>query len=181
MVNRAMVCCVVVMLLVMLAVPSGAAELPPNVSLQVTVRQKEEGKLGKGLHLVQLLCWQGSCSLTWLSLNQCGTAGSGKQAFFPKIERFATGEGNLLHVISWENKIEVKVTEPDILTTLVFGYEKNFRHLLSTKVTSFSGGYVKHSSILEKVLTVEYIPLEGAFSEIPLDCAVLLPGLQRRK
>ena len=174
------VCAVFVALLGVLVTPSWAAERPPNVSLQVTVRQKEEGKLGQGLHLADLLCWQGSCSLTWLSLNQCGTAGSG-QAFFPKVERFATNEGNFLHVIPLENKIQVKVTEPETTTTLVFGYEKNVRAHLSTKVTSFSGGYVKNSSILEKVLTVDYIPLEGAFSEVRLDCAVLLPGVQKGK
>src|SRR3989338_5120289 len=53
----------------------------PNASLKVTVRQKEDGVLGKGLHVFHLLCWDGQCGLTALSLNQCAPAGSGKPAF----------------------------------------------------------------------------------------------------
>ena len=72
-----------------------AAEPPlPNASLEVTVRQKQEGMLGKGLHLFHLWCWQGECSLTVLSLNQCGP-GAHKPSFYPKVERFSTRDNNL--------------------------------------------------------------------------------------
>jgi hypothetical protein len=85
----------------------------PNASLEVTVRQKEEGKLDKGLHLFHLLCWDGECSLTALSLNQCGPAGSGKPAFYPKIERTSTREGNL-KVSHLGNLLHVQGTNVDI-------------------------------------------------------------------
>lgn len=33
-----------------------AAPRVPNASLEVTVRQKQEGEIGRGLHLFHLLC-----------------------------------------------------------------------------------------------------------------------------
>ncbi len=151
----------------------------PDVSIEVTVRQKEGGSVGKGLHLAHLLCWQGNCSLTWLSLNQCGPAGSGKDAFYPKVERFSTQEGNL-QVTTLGDALQVKQVAPEVITTLRIGYETTPSVSLSTKVTSFSGGFVKNSAILQKVITVEYVPLIGSFSEIKLDCAALLPGIETR-
>ena len=54
----------------------------PNGNLRVTVQQKEDGKTDKGLHLLELSCWDGQCSLTSVSLNQCGESGSGRLAFY---------------------------------------------------------------------------------------------------
>lgn len=151
----------------------------PDVSLEVAVRQREGGSVGKGLHLAHLLCWQGNCSLTWLSLNQCGPAGSGKDAFYPKVERFSTQEGNL-EVTSLGNALQVKQIASEVTTRFRIGYETTPSISLSTKVTSFSGGFVKNSTLLRKVITVEYVPLIGSFSEIKLDCAALLPGIETR-
>jgi hypothetical protein len=36
----------------------------PNASLRVTVQQKEEGKITKGFHVLELSCWEGNCSLS---------------------------------------------------------------------------------------------------------------------
>lgn len=156
----------------------------PNASLEVTVRQKEEGKLGKGLHFFHLLCWEGECSLTTLSLNQCGPAGSGKPAFFPKIERTSTREGNL-KVTKLGDVLQVQQVNVDIggesTTTLRFGYALSSSSTLANRLLAFSGGFVKSSEILKRVITVELVPLIGAFHEVPLDCAVLLPGVDARK
>ena len=147
----------------------------PDVNLRVAVRQKEDGKLGKSLHIVHLSCWQGDCALTWLTLNQCTAAVDGKAAFHPKIERSSTREGTL-QVLALGDVIEVKETDPDVTTTLRIGYKKRGVGR-ATQVTSFSGGFVKQSDILGKVITVEYIPFLGAYSAMKLDCAVLLPGV----
>jgi hypothetical protein len=81
--------------------------------------------------------------------------------------------------------LEVQQTQTDIggksITTLRLGYEKDTQNTMSTKVTSFSGGFVKNSLIAERVLTVEYVPLMGAFQEVQLDCAVALPGVDSSK
>jgi len=67
----------------------------PNASLRVTVQQREEGKTSKGLHLLELSCWDGNCSLTSVSLNQCMESGSGQKAFYPAVQYSATWIGNL--------------------------------------------------------------------------------------
>lgn len=156
----------------------------PNASLKLTVRQKEEGGLDKGLHLLQLFCWDGDCALTTLSLNQCGPAGSGKPAFFPMVARTSTREGNL-KVTNLGDVLLVEQVDVDIggktTTTLRFGYAMSAGSTIASRVTGFSGGFVKSSEILKRVITVELVPLIGRFHEVPLDCAVLLPGVDPRK
>src|SRR5262245_23138842 len=66
----------------------------PNGSLRVAYQQKQDGELSESVHQVDLWCSDGVCSLTTLSLNQCLPYGEG-QAFFPKVERTSTLEGNL--------------------------------------------------------------------------------------
>ncbi len=73
---------------------SASANLP-NAHLRVTVQQKENGKINKGYHVLELSCWEGNCSLSSVSLNQCFESGSGKQAFYPKMQYSSTSIGNL--------------------------------------------------------------------------------------
>jgi hypothetical protein len=49
----------------------------PNANLRVTVQQKEDGKINKGFHVLELSCWDGQCSLSSVSLNQCMESGQG--------------------------------------------------------------------------------------------------------
>ena len=154
----------------------------PDLHLEVTVQQREEGKLDNGLHLLELSCWDRQCSLTSLSLNQCGETGEGKPAFFPKVERSSTSEGNL-SVRAAGNTLVVKETGSDIGRD----YVKNFRceyevpqkGRATTRLRGFSGGLVKNSAILQKVLTIEYVPLPRRYQVLTLDCGVLLPGFDR--
>ena len=152
----------------------------PNAILELTVRQKEGDKTEKGLHLIQVFCWDSRCSVTTLSLNQCGESGDGEQAFYPKIQRYSTVERNL-EVWAENNVLVMRETGFDIggdfVTTLRIGFHMPSLGEPATKVISFSGGFVKNSSVLEKVLNVEYIPLQGAYQAVRLDCAVLLPGV----
>ena len=152
----------------------------PNAILEIAVRQKEADKIEKGVHLLKLYCWDGSCSLTSLSLNQCRERGDGSQAFFPKIQRTSTVEGNL-KVWAEKNVLVTQETGFDIsgdyVTTLRLGFEAPASGSPAMKVTNFTGGFVKNSSILQKVITVDYIPLRGRTQSVHLDCEVLLPGL----
>lgn len=67
----------------------------PNANLRVTVQQREDGKLDAGLHVIELFCWDSACSLSSVSLNQCGESGSGKRAFYPKVQYSTTRDGTL--------------------------------------------------------------------------------------
>ncbi len=108
--------------------PSAAlsADNIPNVALRVTVQQKEEGRIDKGFHVLELSCWDGNCSLSSVSLNQCMESGSGKKAFYPKVQYSATWLGNL-KVRNEGGNLVVQETGSDIfgdyINTLRFAYE----------------------------------------------------------
>ncbi len=168
-------------LAVMLFSPIGAAQIP-NVNFEIAVRQKEEGKLRQGYHVLNLLCWNNSCSLTWLTLNQC--VGN---VFYPKIERHTTDDGEL-KVVDLGDVLLVEQRAADFggisLTNLRLGYKydkatKPYGNTIGliTQLTSFSGGFVKQSEAAQQVLTVEYVPLRGLDNRVNFDCPALLSGL----
>ena len=155
----------------------------PDARLRVTVRQKEEGKLNKGIHLLDLSCSNGHCSLTSTSLNQCSKSpGGGKQSFAVLVERSSTQEGTL-KVANVGNTLITEERGADVggtyVTTLRFGYEKPAPGGIASRVLSFSGGFVKNSIVADRVLTVEFIPLVGWYHELTLDCPVRLPGVDK--
>lgn len=155
----------------------------PNAYLRVTVQQREDGKIDKSFHVLELSCWDGNCSLSTVSLNRCFESSSGKQAFYPVIQYSSTGIGNL-KVRNEGNSIVVQETGSDIggdyVTNLRFDYETTGKDKAVTRLTGFSGGYVKNSVILKKVLTTDYVPLPKANQVMELDCGVLLPGIDKR-
>ncbi len=149
----------------------------PDVHLFVTVQQKEEGKVSQGYHLLTLSCYNGHCSLMTTSIGQCSTGPLGKQSAPVIVDRVATWEGNL-RVRMEGGTLVAQETGSDIggdyVTTLRFAVKKSGQDY---RLVGFSGGTVKNSRILQKVLTLEFIPLKGAYSDITLDCPVRLPGL----
>lgn len=167
--------------LVLVAAASAAAQPKiPNGNLRVTVQQKEDGKTDKGLHVLELSCWDGQCSLTSVSLNQCGESGSGRLAFYPKVQISSTRAGNL-KVRNVGNTLVVEETGSDIggdyTNNLRFEYEPPGKDGITSHLIGFSGGFVKNSVILKKVLTIQYIPLPKQNQIVNLDCGVLLPGI----
>ncbi len=174
------------LLLVMLLitpVTASSSDSLPNANLRVTVQQKEDGKINKGFHVLELSCWDGNCSLLSVSLNQCGESGSGKQAFYPKAQYSSTSIGNL-KARNEGNSIVVQETGSDIfgdyVNNLRFDYRPAGQDKIVTRLTGFSGGYVKNSAILKKVLTTDYVPLPKANQVMKLDCGVLLPGIDKK-
>lgn len=154
----------------------------PNAHLSVTVQQKEDGKIDKGFHILELSCWDGNCSLSSVSLNQCGESGLGKKAFYPKVQYSATWMGNL-KVRNVGNSLVVQETGSDIggdyVNNLRFDYEPVGKDKIVNRLIGFSGGFVKNSAILKKALTIEYVPLTKANQVMKLDCDVLLPGIDK--
>jgi hypothetical protein len=174
------------LLVLMLIAPITAlsADNIPNASLRVTVQQKEEGKISKGFHVLELSCWDGNCSLSSVSLNQCMESGSGKKAFYPKVQYSATWMGNL-KVRNEGNSLVAHETGSDMfgdyVNNLRFDYSPGGKDEIVNRLVGFSGGYVKNSALLKKVLTTEYIPLPKANQIMKLDCDVLLPGIDKKQ
>lgn len=135
-------------------------------------------------HVLELTCWNGDCSLSTLTLNQCFQSGAGRKAFFPKVQYSATSLGNL-KVKNEGKSLVVQETGSDTfgdyVTNLRFDYEPTDKGEIVTRLIGFSGGYVKNSMLLKKVLTTEYVPLPKRNQVIKLDCDVLLPGVDKRQ
>jgi hypothetical protein len=169
--------------LIMMPATASSADSIPNANMRVTVQQKEEGKINKGFHVLELSCWDGQCSLSSVSLNQCMESGSGKKAFYPKVQYSATSMGNL-KVRNEGNSLIVQETGSDIfgdyVNNLRFDYAPAGKDEMVDRLIGFSGGYVKNSALLKKVLTTEYVPLPKANQVMKLDCDVLLPGIDKK-
>lgn len=158
----------------------------PDAKLRVTIQQKEAGKLNPALHVQELLCANSSCSLTSITINRCMPSPASNGMASPLIiERSSTVEGNL-KVTNEGNTLVVINPNADIggdsVTTQRFKYEKPRDDRVITKLTGYSGGFVKNSIVAQQVLTVEYVPLtgqnKGAYKEIKLDCPMGLPGVE---
>jgi hypothetical protein len=68
----------------------------------------------------------------------------------------------------------------DYVNNLRFEYATPAVGRAANELLSFSGGFVKNSSLLGKVITIDYVPLVRAFLVIALDCGVLLPGVRAK-
>ena len=175
-----------VFLLCLLIMPTVALPMDgiPNASLKVTVQQKENGKVSKGFHILELSCWEGKCSLSSVSLNQCFDFGSGEKAFFPKVQYSATWLGNL-KVKNEGKTLVVQETGSDAfgeyVNNLRFDYQAVRKEDVAIRLVGFSGGYVKNSGLLKKVITMEYVPLQKGDQVMKLDCDVLLPGVDKQQ
>lgn len=174
------------LLAILILTPSltSSADNIPNANLRVTVQQKEEGIITKGFHVLELSCLDDQCSLSSVSLNQCMDSGSGKKAFYPKVQYSATWMGNL-KVRNERKSLVAQETGSDMfgdyVNNLRFDYETPGKGEIVNRLVGFSGGYVKNSTLLKKVLTTEYVPLPKANQVMKLDCDVLLPGIEKRK
>ena len=173
---------------ILLIMPVGASSSDsiPDAHLRVTVQQRQDGKINKGLHVLELSCFNGNCSLSTVSLNQCGQSGSGKQAFYPAVQYSSTKKGNL-EVRKEGNTIVAQETGSDAfgdyINSLRFDYDYEKMPIdgtIITHLTGFSGGFVKNSGIINKVFTADFVPLPKANQVMELDCGVLLPGIDKK-
>jgi hypothetical protein len=140
--------------------------------------------LSESVHHVTLSCWDGQCSLTTLTLNQCGL-----EAFYPKIERSrsSTGERGFSVIELQPGLILVEVRD-EATMSYQFQYATRENPNLSDRLglkqtrwferlTGFSGGALKYSVVLGKVLTRDLVPLKGIFPRIKAACDILLDGV----
>jgi hypothetical protein len=171
--------------IMLLATPDAAStsENIPDTNLRVTIQYKADGKVIDGFHILELSCRYGKCSLASVSLNQCGDVGAGKQAFNPAQQYASTSIGNL-KAKNEGKSIVVQETGSDMvgdyIKNLRFDYEPRNDDKPVTRLTGFSGSYVKNSAALNKVFSIEYVPLPKANQIMKLDCGALLPGIDKK-
>lgn len=144
--------------------------LIPNGTLRVAYQQREEGKLSEAVHQIELWCWNNECSLTTLSLNQVVETHLGN-GFFPKVERSSTSDGSLIVKRLGKGFIELEEKNEAVFTyRFSFTVRENAEtsKLLGAKhgyyfdkLTDFSGGAVKSSTILNKIISWDLVPLKG--------------------
>jgi hypothetical protein len=149
----------------------------PDLKLRVAVRQNEDGKVADGIHIITLQCARRECALTAVSLNRCDTSPLGTPAS-PVVVEFSSTRDGTLRVTNLGDTLKVEEVASDIggdaTSTFLFGYELVRG---TARLTSFSGGFVKHSLLLGRVISVEYQPFRRWAQSVTLDCPVLLPGV----
>ena len=171
----------------MLFISSTAAlssEKIPDSKLRVTVQQKADGKITNGYNVLELSCLDGNCSLSSVTLNQCGEAGSGRQGFYPKFQYSSTALGNL-KAKNEGNAIVVQESGSDMIGAYV--NNMRFEYLPAgddkafvTRLTGFSGGYFKNAPGLKMSFKLDYVPLTKSSQVMNLDCGVILPGIEKK-
>jgi hypothetical protein len=163
------------------------AQTPPNGVLEVGYRQLQDGKLSDSVHLLTLQCWDGQCSLTTVSVNQCSPTSAGR-GFYPKPERTSTFEGNLSVVETTPGSLIAEEKHPATVFKYRFAYETRSNPDLSQQLglktikyivglTGFSGSAIKDSAILGKVISWELVPLRGAVALVEPKCKIAVFGV----
>lgn len=155
----------------------------PNATLEIAAQQKSDGQLSKSVFIFQFECNNGECTLITVGINQCW--GEGADRMFPvSIQKSSTSDG-ALKVKRNKDKLEIiehvsSLMDDDVEMHYLIGYEYDKKYNYASKVTSFSGGFTKKSNILDKILTVEFIPLKEKLNYYKLDTqTVLLPGISK--
>jgi hypothetical protein len=163
---------------------SGTAQIKvPNGSLAVTYRQVEDGEVGKAYHEIQLSCWDGECELQTVTLNQCWSSIDNKDGYsFIKVEKQSTREGNLKIVSLTKGSMALEARFADATLTYRFSYQLTDQGLLGIfSLKDFSGGMVKNSDILNRVVAIELVPIRttdsSRFESVKLDCPIRVQAL----
>ena len=169
----------VLSLMALVSTAPAAQEDPgiPDLWLNVATRRQEDGRVGTWIHEFRLRCEAGNCELVVLTLNQCvdGIAGA---PIIVQIYRKDVGE---LRVSRRDG--DTLIVEFDHLagtSRLRIGFELvPIGVYFRSKVTSFSGGYIYRSGRTGRMTFVEYVPLAGRYNNVPMDCQVELPGIEK--
>jgi hypothetical protein len=167
----------------------------PDLHIEMSFRQREDGQLSEGVHLFDLWCDNGRCDLTVMSLNQCFLGG-----FVPKVARSSNmllaglGKGSLKvkyardgllqldedivggkisYVLSFreaKTEAEERQTHNKLFTNDAIGPKK-------IVLTDFKGSVTKYATTPEKAIAVAYAPLvDEMYTLVPLNCSASVPG-----
>jgi hypothetical protein len=183
----AVTCCLV-------ATPAIADEGPPNGTLTIGYRQLLDGSLSKAVYYATLTCYDGDCTMTTVTLNQCLPTPFGtEEAFIPKVERSSTSDGNLSVRMRDDNRLIITETNGETIYTYHFTFayreDKDLATLLKSKQTRFfaekqavqhfTGGAIKDSTAMAKIISWELVALKnpgkGVWPVIEPACKIALP------
>jgi hypothetical protein len=179
-----------VIMLFLVAVSGYTAEAAPlpNVMLEFTVQPSQEDRISPWYHIWHLYCISGKCRLNVLTVGQCSPSwGDDPAKFYPKIETSSTEEGNLEVIELSSNVLHLRQMSGEAVVTARIGYANPLTiggYTWYTQTTGFSGIVVKQSSILDKVITWELVPLKGPLHlhTVKLACEhILVPGLEQER
>ncbi len=153
----------------------------PNVDFKVAARRATSETHKNAIYIFHLYCGLGQCSLELLSLNECERTEGGELAFSPKSFKWA----------SWAGNLEVKSVAKDTLAVTVFQGSHHARPAylkfgyvnempFAKRIKAFEAkGFIDYLSP-KSGNEVEFIPLIGKSIRIPLECPVLVPGLEEQ-
>jgi hypothetical protein len=143
----------------------------PTGAVSWTVQVKEDGKLSDALVVNDLTCSSTMCWLSTVTLNLCSTG-----TWRPNADLFSTDGG----------RFSVSVVKDGLSLSrdfLSFGRTQERLRLTTHadgsmfQVVGYTGGRTYYSEVFGRMLTIEYVPLEGQFVKRKLDCPLMLPGL----
>lgn len=178
----------------LVATPSLANDLPPNGKLTIGYRQLVDDALSKAVYYATLTCYDGECTMLTMTLNQCLPTPFGTdEAFIPKMERSSTSEGNLSVRMRDDNTLIATEKNGEAIYTYHFTFvsreDKDLAVMLKVKQTRFfaekqavqhfTGGAVKDSFAMARVISWELVPLKnpskGVWPMIEPACKITLP------
>ena len=169
---------VILLISVLFATDSFGGESLPDVNLTVATRFNENSAWGNEIDVLTLSCFEGNCELITLVLNKCVSLSDREKVQTPFAFTNSTKSGSL-QVLHVGNALHVEEVGGPSGTTRKFIFEFIPGSLMSTKLKSFSGAYIKNSHILGKTITVELVPLQGGYQTIEIDCPIELPGISK--
>lgn len=165
-------------LCLVLGFSSLSAQPIPDVDLDATVRQVDDGVKSNGLHLLRLICKKDACTLVTVTLNQCVPVKQDLKLSTPKIDVSSTAALTLRVKVVNRNELDVSevgsTRHGDYTATFRFTYERAGG---TTRTKAFSGALIKNSDLLRKVITIRYEPLQ-ANELLEFECPVLVPGIE---
>jgi hypothetical protein len=139
----------------------------PNGELGIAYRQLTDGKLSEAVFQTWLECWNGECTLTTLTLGQCMFG-----VFYPKVQRWTTRESLSVDLIA-PGVLLAEFKESGATFQMRFTYELR-EGMMVHRLKAFSGGVVKQSAVVEKVITWELVPLRFSESVVQFGCKASL-------
>ena len=125
----------------------------PDIHIEMSYRQREDGKLSEGVHVFELWCADGRCDLTVTTINQCFWG-----LFTPKVERSSNmiiagqREGTLKVTYSGQGilQLEEDIVEGKISYFLRFREAKTEIEKLQTLNNLFPKGDIKVKKTKER-------------------------------
>lgn len=151
----------------------------PYGQLAVTYRQLTDGSVGQSYHEVRLSCFAGECGLQTVTVNQCWKV-FGDEYNFIKVEETSTQGGDLKIISSTKNTIVLEERHSGATFTYRFTYQPTDAGYFGD-LKDFSGGAIKSSEIVGKVLTWQFQPVRTKdsthFETVKLDCPIRVSAL----